>query len=43
LHSNPELADKERAAYNNLQRLYSYFGNNDDLDLVYGMAKLDTL
>jgi len=43
LPSNPELADKERAAYNNLQRLYSYFGNNDDLDLLYGMAKLDTL
>jgi LPS O-antigen subunit length determinant protein (WzzB/FepE family) len=43
LPSNPEMADKERAAYNNLQRLYSYFGNNDDLDLWYGMAKLDTL
>ncbi|WP_298296719.1 Wzz/FepE/Etk N-terminal domain-containing protein [Hydrotalea sp.] len=43
LPSNPELADKERAAYNNLQRLYSYFGNGDDLDLLYGMTRLDTL
>ncbi|GHV59402.1 hypothetical protein FACS1894103_2700 [Campylobacterota bacterium] len=43
LPSNPELADKELAAYNNLQRLYSYFGNGDDLDLLFGMTRLDTL
>ncbi|MDE3124187.1 MAG: hypothetical protein KGK14_01625 [Bacteroidota bacterium] len=43
LPSNPELADKERLAYDHLQRLYNYIGNGDDLDLLYGMTRLDTL
>ncbi len=40
--ANPLLADKARLFNTNIQSLYSYFGNGDDLDRIYGIADLDT-
>jgi uncharacterized protein involved in exopolysaccharide biosynthesis len=40
--ANPMLADKARLFNTQIQSLYSYFGNGDDLDRIYGIADLDT-
>lgn len=39
---NTVLADKARFFNNNIQNLYSYFGNGDDIDRIYGIADMDT-
>jgi capsular polysaccharide biosynthesis protein len=41
--ANPELADKAHLFNNNIQSLYSTFGKEEDLDRIYGIAKLDTV
>ena len=40
--ANPALADKARLFNENIEGLYSDFGNEEDLDRLYGIAKLDT-
>ena len=40
--ANPLLADKARLFNTQIQGLYSYFGNGDDLDRIYGIADMDT-
>ena len=40
--ANPALADKARLFNENVEGLYSDFGNEEDLDRLYGIAKLDT-
>jgi len=41
--ANPDLADKARLFNSNIQRLYSFFGNNDDLEMLSGISRLDTV
>lgn len=36
------LADKARLFNTNIQSLYSYFGNGDDMDRIYGVGAMDT-
>jgi len=40
--ANPLLADKASLFNTQIQGLYSYFGNGDDLDRIYGIADMDT-
>lgn len=40
--ANPALTDKARILNENIQGLYSSYGNNEDLDRMYGIANLDT-
>jgi uncharacterized protein involved in exopolysaccharide biosynthesis len=40
--ANPELADKAHLFNNNIESLYSTFGNEEDLDRIRGIADLDT-
>lgn len=39
--ANTTLADKGRLFNGQIQGLYSYFGNGDDLDRIYGIADMD--
>jgi len=41
--ANPVLADKAHFLNPNIQGLYSYFGNGDDLDRIVGIASMDTV
>ncbi len=41
--ANPELADKSRLFNGNIQHLYSFYGNGDDLEILYGITQLDTV
>ena len=41
--ASPVLADKARLFNNNIQNLYSFFGNGDDTETLMGIAKLDTI
>jgi capsular polysaccharide biosynthesis protein len=41
--TNPELADKAHLFNDNIESLYSAFGKEEDLDRIYGIAKLDTV
>ena len=41
--ANPSLADKSRLFNTNIQSLYSFFGNGDDVEVLYGLANLDTV
>jgi uncharacterized protein involved in exopolysaccharide biosynthesis len=41
--ANPALADKARLFNPNIEGLYSSFGSSDDLDRLYGIARLDTV
>ncbi len=41
--TNPSLADKARMFNTNIQLLYSNFGTSEDLDRLYGVARLDTI
>ena len=41
--ANPTLADKARLFNPNIEGLYSSFGTSDDLDRLYGIARLDTI
>ena len=41
--ANPTLADKSRLFNNNIQSLYSFYGNGDDAEVLYGLANLDTV
>jgi hypothetical protein len=41
--ANPELADKAHLFNENIESLYSTFGKEEDLDRIYGIAKLDTV
>ena len=41
--ANPALADKARLFNANIEGLYSSFGSSDDLDRLYGIARLDTV
>jgi uncharacterized protein involved in exopolysaccharide biosynthesis len=40
---NPTLADKSRLFNTNVQGLYSFFGNGDDVEILNGFANLDTV
>jgi uncharacterized protein involved in exopolysaccharide biosynthesis len=39
---NSALADKSRLFNKNIQQLYSFWGNGDDVEVIYGILKLDT-
>jgi capsular polysaccharide biosynthesis protein len=41
--ANPLLADKAHLFNQNIQYLYSVFGNGDDLDRINGIATMDTV
>ncbi|WP_207497115.1 Wzz/FepE/Etk N-terminal domain-containing protein [Aridibaculum aurantiacum] len=41
--TNPALADKSRLLNNNVQHLYSPYGNGDDLGRLLGIASMDTV
>jgi capsular polysaccharide biosynthesis protein len=41
--ANPSLADKAHLLNQNIQNLYSVFGNGDDLERIYGIASMDTV
>lgn len=43
LPANPTLADKGRLFNNNIQGLYSFLGNGDDVETLAGIARLDTV
>jgi len=40
---NPLLADKAKVFNSNIQGLYSITGDNDDLDAVYSLSKLNII
>ena len=41
--ASPVLADKARLFNTNIQNLYSFFGNGDDVETLTGFAKSDTV
>jgi capsular polysaccharide biosynthesis protein len=41
--ANPVLADKARLYNDNVEQLYSTFGDEDDLNRLYGIARLDNV
>jgi len=43
LPANPLLADKARLFNPQIQGLYSFFGNGDDVETLYSIAQLDTV
>jgi capsular polysaccharide biosynthesis protein len=43
LPANPVLADKARLFNSQIQGLYSFFGNGDDVETLYTIAQLDTV
>ena len=41
--ANAALADKGRIFNGNIQNLYSFLGNGDDVEILFGIAKSDTV